>query len=58
MVACSHSQDLAAALEAAGSSPVELWTIPNADHGWHGVSDAQVEQIFTDSLAFALRLVS
>lgn len=57
MVACSHSEALAAALAAAGS-PVELWTIPNADHGWHGVSDAQVEQIFTGSLAFALRVAS
>ncbi|MFH8409062.1 alpha/beta hydrolase fold domain-containing protein [Streptomyces sp. NPDC018019] len=55
LVSCSHSQSLAAALEKAGA-PVELWTVAGADHGWHRLSDAQVEEIFTHSLAFARRL--
>ncbi|MCZ4119927.1 alpha/beta hydrolase [Streptomyces sp. H39-S7] len=57
MVARSHSESLAQALETAGS-PVELWTVPGADHGWHGLPDAQVEEIFTRSLAFARGLVA
>ncbi|WP_244905255.1 alpha/beta hydrolase [Streptomyces agglomeratus] len=40
MVACSHSESLAAALEETGS-PVELWTVAGADHGWYGLPDAQ-----------------
>ncbi|MFJ8085633.1 alpha/beta hydrolase fold domain-containing protein [Streptomyces sp. NPDC096205] len=57
MVACSHSQSLAAALKEAGS-PVELWTVPGADHGWYGLPDAQVEEIFSRSLSFTRRLVT
>lgn len=57
MVDCSHSQALASALEKAGS-PVELWTVQGADHGWHGLPDNQVEELFTRSLAFAHRLVA
>ncbi|MFJ9408211.1 alpha/beta hydrolase fold domain-containing protein [Streptomyces sp. NPDC101393] len=52
MVACSHSESLAAALEKAGT-PVELWTVPGADHGWYGLPDAQVQKIFTRSLTFS-----
>ncbi|MFF8609676.1 alpha/beta hydrolase fold domain-containing protein [Streptomyces sp. NPDC015346] len=55
MVDCSHSESLAAALESAGS-PVELWRVPGADHGWHGAADSQVTEIFARSLAFARRL--
>ncbi|MGW7410913.1 alpha/beta hydrolase fold domain-containing protein [Streptomyces sp. NPDC054863] len=50
----SHSTALAAALEKSGS-PVELWTVPGADHGWHGLPDATVEEIFGRSLAFTRR---
>ncbi|MFE0808544.1 alpha/beta hydrolase fold domain-containing protein [Streptomyces sp. NPDC058794] len=57
MVDCSHSQSLASALESAGS-PVELWTVQRADHGWYGLPDDQVERIFAHSLAFAHRLVA
>lgn len=57
LVNCSHSQSFAAALEKAGV-PVELWTVAGADHGWHRLSDAQVDEIFTHSLAFALRLMA
>ncbi|MFE0803373.1 alpha/beta hydrolase fold domain-containing protein [Streptomyces sp. NPDC058812] len=57
MVDCSHSRSLASALEKAGS-PVELRTVRGADHGWHGLPDDQVEEVFTRSLAFALRLVA
>ncbi|MEV8567292.1 alpha/beta hydrolase [Streptomyces sp. NPDC051322] len=52
MVARSHGESLAAALEEAGT-PVELWTVPDADHGWYGLPDARVEEIFLRSLAFA-----
>ncbi|MFF3497117.1 alpha/beta hydrolase fold domain-containing protein [Streptomyces sp. NPDC002795] len=51
MVACSHGRDLADALRAAGA-PVELRTVPGADHGWHGPADDEVQQIFTTSLDF------
>lgn len=57
LVHCSHSQSLAAALENAGA-PVELWTVAGADHGWHRLPDAQVEEIFTHSLAFTRRLTT
>ncbi|MEK8173859.1 prolyl oligopeptidase family serine peptidase [Streptomyces sp. M19] len=57
MVACSHSESLATALERAGA-PVELWTVPGADHGWFGLPETGVEEIFTRSLAFARRLVA
>lgn len=53
MVACSHSRSLAAALTETGANAT-LWTIPHADHGWHGLTDEQVEEIFTRSLDFAL----
>ncbi|MEU3464005.1 alpha/beta hydrolase [Streptomyces sp. NPDC006733] len=52
MVDRSHSAALAAALREAGS-PAELWTVPGADHGWHGLPDARVAEIFARSLAFA-----
>ncbi|MDG4864291.1 hypothetical protein P8605_39730, partial [Streptomyces sp. T-3] len=48
---------LAAGLGRAGV-PVELWTVSGADHGWYGVSDARVEEVFTRSLAFARRMVA
>ncbi len=51
MVACSHGRDLAGALRAAGA-PVELRTVPGADHGWQGAGDAEVRQIFAASLDF------
>ncbi|MFH8606656.1 alpha/beta hydrolase fold domain-containing protein [Streptomyces sp. NPDC018029] len=57
MVDHSHSASLAAALERAGA-PAELWTVPGADHGWHGVADAEVERIFARSLEFARRRTS
>ncbi|MFF3316011.1 alpha/beta hydrolase fold domain-containing protein [Streptomyces sp. NPDC003035] len=57
MVEHSHSASLAAALERAGA-PVELWSVPGADHGWHGAADLQVGEVFTRSLAFARRLQS
>ncbi|MFK4064946.1 alpha/beta hydrolase fold domain-containing protein [Streptomyces sp. NPDC029674] len=52
MVDHPHSASLAAALTAAGV-PAELWTVPGADHGWHGVADAEVERVFRRSLEFA-----
>ncbi|MFI5663492.1 alpha/beta hydrolase fold domain-containing protein [Streptomyces sp. NPDC051684] len=51
MVPCSHGRDLADALRAAGV-PVELRTVPGADHGWHGAADAEVRRIFAASLDF------
>ncbi|MFJ9174312.1 alpha/beta hydrolase fold domain-containing protein [Streptomyces sp. NPDC102360] len=54
MVSCSHGRDLADALRAAGA-PVELWTVPGADHGWHGADEAEVRRIFTASLDFVRR---
>ncbi|WP_420037077.1 alpha/beta hydrolase fold domain-containing protein [Streptomyces sp. cg28] len=52
MVACSHGRDLAGALRAAGA-PVELLTIPGANHGWYGLDRDEVERILTRSVAFA-----
>ncbi|MEV0252733.1 alpha/beta hydrolase [Streptomyces sp. NPDC050732] len=52
MVDHSHSASLATALERSGT-PAELWTVPGADHGWHGVPEAEVERIFARSLEFA-----
>ncbi|MFE9399303.1 alpha/beta hydrolase [Streptomyces flavidovirens] len=57
MVDCSHSRSLAAALDGA-QAPVELRTVPGADHGWHGLPDVQVEEIFLRTLAFARRIVT
>ncbi|GAA4975086.1 MULTISPECIES: alpha/beta hydrolase [Streptomyces] len=52
MVACSHSRDLAGRLDELGA-PVRLRTVPGADHGWHGLPAARVEEIFDQSLRFA-----
>ena len=57
MVPGSHSEALAARLRDAGV-PVELRTVPGADHGWYGASDDVVEDVFTRSLRFARGLVS
>ncbi|MDN3292582.1 alpha/beta hydrolase [Streptomyces ficellus] len=57
MVSCTHSEALAARLKEAGA-PVELWTVPGADHGWHGLPDTGVEAIFARSLDFARRVVT
>ncbi|MGW0548643.1 alpha/beta hydrolase fold domain-containing protein [Streptomyces altiplanensis] len=57
MVACANSEALAAGLEDAGA-PVELRTVPDADHGWYGLPDEEVEDIFAHSLRFALRLIT
>ncbi|MFI6088997.1 alpha/beta hydrolase fold domain-containing protein [Streptomyces sp. NPDC051218] len=56
MVPVTHSEALAARLREA-SAPVELHTVPDADHGWHGASDEAVEDVFTRSLRFARGLV-
>ncbi|WP_405783198.1 alpha/beta hydrolase fold domain-containing protein [Streptomyces sp. NBC_00859] len=52
MVPCSHSQDLATRLRETGA-PVELRTVPGADHCWYGLPSARVEEIFDHSLRFA-----
>ncbi|UQA92355.1 alpha/beta hydrolase [Streptomyces halobius] len=52
----SHSQSLATALEQAGA-PVDLLKVTGADHGWHRLPDAHIEEIFTRSLAFVRRLL-
>jgi acetyl esterase/lipase len=52
MVPCGHGQELAAALRTAGA-PVELRVVPGADHGWIGLDEDGVEDIFTASLEFA-----
>ena len=57
MVSRTHSEALAAALNDAGAQ-AELRLIPGADHGWFGLSDAEVEDIFTRSLHFARHLVT
>jgi acetyl esterase/lipase len=57
MVSRTHSEALAAALNEVGAR-AELRLIPGADHGWQGVSDAAVEDIFTHSLRFARHLVT
>ncbi|MBO8194011.1 alpha/beta hydrolase [Streptomyces oryzae] len=54
MVAPSHTEDLAAALRAAGV-PVRLRLVPGADHGWYGAPDAEVSGIFAASREFAVR---
>ncbi|MFE0674649.1 alpha/beta hydrolase [Streptomyces sp. NPDC058867] len=56
MVDCSHSRRLAARLTEAGTE-VALRTVPGADHVWHGLPDSEVEDIFRDSLQWALRQV-
>ncbi|MFF1735436.1 alpha/beta hydrolase family protein, partial [Streptomyces sp. NPDC058247] len=57
LVACSHSESLGAALEQA-RVPAWLWKVTGADHGWCRLPDAQVEEIFNRSLAFARHLVT
>lgn len=57
MVACSHSEALAAALQRAGA-PARLWTVAGAEHGWLGLPDSRVEDIFTRSLTFARHLLA
>ncbi|MEV6754623.1 alpha/beta hydrolase [Streptomyces sp. NPDC051214] len=57
MVPVTHSETLAARLREAGAR-VELRTVPDADHGWHGAPDDTVANLFTHSLRFAQRLVS
>ncbi|MFE0761274.1 alpha/beta hydrolase fold domain-containing protein [Streptomyces smyrnaeus] len=52
MVSCSHTEDLASALRAAGV-PVRLRLVPGADHGWYGASDDTVSAVFAASLDFA-----
>lgn len=54
LVSVEHGRALAAALRAAGA-PVELRTVPGANHGWVGLDDDGVERIFTASLEFARR---
>jgi acetyl esterase/lipase len=56
MVPCSHSEDLATALKDCGAR-AELRLVPGADHGWYGLEEKQVEEIFTYSLDFARALV-
>ncbi|MET9290418.1 alpha/beta hydrolase [Streptomyces sp. NPDC003077] len=57
MVPCSHSEALAEALEKAGA-PVELRRVAGADHGWYGLPEARVEEIFSHSLAFVRRVTA
>ncbi|WP_052863524.1 alpha/beta hydrolase [Streptomyces niger] len=57
MVSCTHSEALADALRSAGA-PAELRVEPGADHGWHGLTDDRVADVFTHSLRFARRLVA
>ncbi|SDQ24491.1 alpha/beta hydrolase [Actinopolyspora saharensis] len=56
VVACSHSTELAASLEASGAR-AELRTVPDTEHVWLGASAAVVDDIFEHSLGFAERLV-
>ncbi|MFF3501950.1 alpha/beta hydrolase fold domain-containing protein [Streptomyces sp. NPDC003247] len=56
MVDCDHSRLLAARLEEAGV-PVDLWTVPGADHVWYGLSDDEVEDVFGRTLSWIQRLV-
>ncbi|GAA3491636.1 hypothetical protein GCM10018987_57190 [Streptomyces cremeus] len=53
MVDCSHSTSLTTALRNTSASPVDLWTVPDADHAWHGVPGSTVKAVFNRSLAFA-----
>jgi acetyl esterase/lipase len=57
MVATGHSEALAAGLREAGAARVELRTVPGADHGWYGLPEDEVEDIFAHSLRFARELV-
>ncbi|MEV2256703.1 alpha/beta hydrolase [Streptomyces sp. NPDC050147] len=52
MIPVAHGEALAARLRDA-DVPVELRTVPGADHGWYGASDEAVEEIFAHSLRFA-----
>ncbi|MEU5001326.1 alpha/beta hydrolase [Streptomyces sp. NPDC021622] len=52
MVSRTHSEALADRLREAGA-PVELWTVPGSDHVWYGLTEAQADDIFSRSLAFA-----
>ncbi|MFG2650789.1 alpha/beta hydrolase fold domain-containing protein [Streptomyces sp. NPDC048436] len=56
MVATTHSEALAAGLREAGAR-VELRTVPGADHGWYGLPEDEVEDVFAHSLRFARELV-
>lgn len=51
MVPCGHGRDLARALRAAGAD-AELRIVPGAEHGWVGVGEAEVAEIFRASLGF------
>ncbi|WP_327690395.1 prolyl oligopeptidase family serine peptidase [Streptomyces tubercidicus] len=51
LVPSSRSQDLATRLNEMGA-PVQLRTVRGADHGWYGLTGAQVEDIFEHSLQF------
>jgi acetyl esterase/lipase len=51
LVPCSHSRDLATRLNELGA-PVQLRTVPGAEHGWYGLSGAGVADIFDHSLRF------
>ncbi|MEW1928470.1 alpha/beta hydrolase [Streptomyces sp. NPDC088360] len=57
MVPGTHSEALAARLREVGA-PVELRTVPGADHGWYGASDDAVEEVFAGSLRFARTCVA
>ncbi|MFM9370511.1 alpha/beta hydrolase fold domain-containing protein [Streptomyces sp. Da 82-17] len=54
MVDPSHSEDLAARLQQAGAQ-AELGLIEGAEHGWIGLAEAAVDELFARSLAFASR---
>ncbi|MET9506563.1 alpha/beta hydrolase [Streptomyces sp. NPDC006622] len=55
MVDCDHSRALAARLDEAGV-PVDLWTVPGADHVWHGLPEEQVERLFERTLDWIRRI--
>lgn len=52
IVPFAQSEQLAAALHAAGAT-ADLRPVPGADHLWVGLPDAEVEQLFDTSAAFA-----
>ncbi|MFF4590292.1 alpha/beta hydrolase fold domain-containing protein [Streptomyces sp. NPDC001388] len=56
LVDCDHSRRLAARLTEVGA-PTRLRTVPGADHVWHGLPEAEVEDVFRTSLEWALRRV-
>ncbi|MFE1949835.1 alpha/beta fold hydrolase [Streptomyces sp. NPDC059524] len=56
MVHADHSRELGRALREAGA-PVELRLVPHADHGWYGLTEMAVEDLFRQSLAFATQHV-